>query len=91
MLSIMFVQGSVMLFMEGKSVLPMHMAILCEKEVVFIYKKIAKVGLEKMCGTHSNRHSVCYVGMVPIARVTNSCSLKKGPPSRDLSIGMREV
>jgi hypothetical protein len=33
----MFVHGRAMLAMEGKSVLPTHTAILCEKEEVFIY------------------------------------------------------
>jgi hypothetical protein len=43
----MFVHGRVMLAMEGKSVLPKHTAILCEKEEVFIYKKFTKIGLHK--------------------------------------------
>ncbi len=36
---IMFVHGRAMLAMEGKSVLPTHTAILCEKEEVFIFTK----------------------------------------------------
>ena len=34
----------------------MHIATLCEKEVVFIYKKITEIVLAKMCGTRSCRH-----------------------------------
>ncbi len=43
----MFVHGRAMLAMEGKSVLPTHTAILCEKEEVFILLKIHQIGLDK--------------------------------------------
>ena len=56
---VMFIHGRAMLAMERKRDLPMHTSILCGKEVVFIYKKITKIGLDKMCGAHSHRHCVC--------------------------------
>ena len=37
--SILFIHGIAMLAMERKSVLPMHMAILCEKEEVHTHQK----------------------------------------------------
>jgi hypothetical protein len=38
-ISILFVHGREILAMEGKSVLPMHIAILCEKEEVRVHQK----------------------------------------------------
>ena len=37
-ISILFVQDREMLAMEGKSILPMHMAILCKKEEVNVHQ-----------------------------------------------------
>ena len=53
----------------------MHTAILCEKEVVFIYLKFTDIGLDKMCGT--THVDIVYT--------------EKRPPSRDVSTSLREV
>ena len=75
-ISILFVHGKAMLAMEGKIVLPMHTAILCEKEEVNIQQKMAYIN---RIGTHLCRHHVCYVLLITTSQLAECYVL---PPSQ---------